>query len=435
MSETVKGGQNKQLESSAAEDEIRSAVGQLLKAMDAGGGWSYDTYDVRTGSLYLWLYREKTRRAFAAYILRGLYALELAAPHYYRRVRGIQPTWDPMGNSYRAGACLSLFLAEDDERHLVAARDILDRVTARAVGAPGRRGFALGFPCITGSDKLWRTDVPVAHYTLRVARKFLQWERIFHNGRYQAILSENIRFLVEGLPWIERDGILGVAYTPDDPMQVLNIWADVASLLACYGRATGVETHKEKSVRLVRGVLAHQDGQGAWPYFARWERPFGGVDNSHTAMVLGALADAALCYPSELMDEVVPAIERGIACWLGMFFDESSGRFWNMAGQEAQSCSVCLGDALYAIHRLTRPELGLSPALAHRLMCLAGRIVVWSFANLRLPGGRFCERRVGWWRYVLESVRSFDGFVADALALSWASGKVSGEKSRLLWTI
>lgn len=419
----------------AAVDEIRFAVGRLLDAMDSSGGWGYDTYDVRTGPLYLWLYSNRARNAFAACMLRGLYALELAAPLIYRKVRGIRPTWDPMGNSYRAGAYLSLFLVESDNRFLMAARDILDLVAVRAVGASGRRGFALGFPCITGSDKLWRTDVPVAHYTVRVARKFLQWERIFNDGRYMGLLDENIRFLVEELPWIEHEGILGVAYTPEDPIQVINIWADVAALLACYCRAKATQAHLEKSIRLVRGVLAHQAEDGAWPYFARWERPFGGVDNSHTAMVLGALADVALCYPGEVMAEILPALTRGVERWISMFFDESSGRFWNMVGQEEQAGAVCLGDALYAVHRLVRSELGLGPDLTDRLMHLSRRIVDWSLTNLTLPGGRFCERRIGRWRYALESIRSFDGLVADALALYWAGGKVTGDKSRLLWTI
>ena len=419
----------------AAADEVRSTIGRLLDAMDFSGGWGYDTYDVRTGPLYLWLYRARARHAFAACMLRGLYALEFAAPLLYRKVRGIRPTWDPMGNSYRAGACLSLFLVEADKRFHVAARDILDHVAARAVGASGCRGFALGFPCITGSDKLWRTDVPVAHYTLRVARKFLQWERIFHDGRYMGLLDENIRFLAEGLPWIEREGILGVAYTPEDPLQVINIWADVSSLLASYGRANGTKEYMKKSIRLARSVLAHQAKDGAWPYFARWERSFGSVDNSHTAMVLGALADVALCYPEEVMAEIVPALTRGAERWISMFFDEFSGRFWNMVGQEEQAGTVCLGDALYAINRLVRSELGLAPALTGRLMRLSRRIVDWSLANLMLPGGRFCERRIGRWRYALESIRSFDGLVADALALYWAGGKVTGDKGRLLWTI
>lgn len=416
-------------------DEIRATVGRLLDVIAACDGYGYDTYDTRIGPLYLWLYKSRERNLLADYVLRGLYALEFAAPIFYRRIRGIQPAWDPMGNSYRAGAHLALSLVEKGPAHLAAARDILDRVAAKAVGEPGRRGFALGFPCITGSDKMWRTDVPVSHYTLRVARKFLQWERMVHDGRYCGILDEAIRFLAEGLPWVERDGLLGVAYTPDDQLQVLNIWADVASLLACHGKERGTDAHRGKSLRLARGVLAHQAKDGSWPYFARWERPFGRVDNSHTAMVLGALADVALCYPGDIKAEVLPALERGAVRWMEMFFDEATGRCWNMADRPAQSYTACLGDALYAILRITRSDLGLSPDLAARLTRLAGRTAVWSLRNLKLPDGRFCERRIGGRRFAVQSVRSFDGLVADALALYWAAHGVSGSERCLLWNI
>lgn len=402
------------------EQRIRAAVDRLLAVADAAGGYGFDTYDTRIGPFYAWLYARRERSRLANLAVSALYATDLAAPILYRRLRGIPKTWDPMGNSYRAGAHLALALLGDREAHCAAARCILDQVVAKAVGTAGMRGFALGFPCITGSYKNWPTDVPVSHYTLRVLRVLLRYTRTTGDRRYAATIEEGVRFLTEGLPWVERDGTLGVGYTPADPLQVLNIWADIASVLATHGRLSGNSAHQERAIRLIRGVIGHQLADGTWPYFARWERPPGQVDNSHTAMVLGAIADVALCHPEALLPEAQAALERGIPPWIDLFFDESTGRHWNDSAKPGHACTVSLGDALYAIARLRRRELGLSAGLRQRLDTLADRIVAWSLDHLRLRNGRFCERRIGWWTYAVQSIRSFDGLTADALALHLA---------------
>src|SRR5207253_1022567 len=203
----------------------------------------------------------------------------------YRRLRGIRPTWDPMGNSYRAGVELSLYEVTHDATRLARAARILEDVASHAVGVLGTRGFALGFQCVTGSNKLWRTSVPVAHYSLRVARKFLRWEQITGDTRFQPLLRETVRFLLEGLQWIKRDGVTGVAYTPEDPLQVVNIWADVASLLAAYDLQYGDSRCRERALSLLASVVTHQDPDGGWPYYARWESRTNERDNAHTAMV------------------------------------------------------------------------------------------------------------------------------------------------------
>lgn len=413
---------------------IRSTVEDLLRILADCDGWGYDTYDTRIGPVYLWLYRRRNSNRFAELAMRSLYAVELLAPITFRRIRGIRPTWDPMGNSYRAGAHLALAGIEDREAHLKAARTILDAVVAKAVGEPGFRGFALGFPCITGSYKIWPTNIPVSHYTLRVARMLLRYEQAARDGRYRTMLDENIRFLCDKLPWVEHGGMLGVGYHPGDPLQVINIWADVASVLASYDQTFAIDTHHTQAVRLAQSVLAHQLPDGTWPYFASWQRPPGGVDNTHTAMVLGALADLALCYPVALRTCVRASLEQGTVKWIEMFFAESSGRFWNSIDHRADAYTVCLGDAIYANLRLTDPALELSATLVNRLKTLSATIISWSLQHLKLSTGRFCERRLGSWRFSVQSVRSFDGLVADSLALYWATNRSGSAKNHNLWT-
>jgi hypothetical protein len=336
-----------------------------------------------------------------------------------------------MGNSYRAGVELTLSRLDQRGEHLQRARAILDEVVMHAVGDPGQRGFALGFPCITGSDKLWKTSVPVAHYTVRVARKFIAWEQLVGDGRYTAATREAIKFLIDGLPWVVMNGCTGVAYTPEDPLHVINIWADVASVLAAYDRQYSDPRCKARALALAESVLKHQNPDGSWPYFARWEGKPGREDNSHTAMVLGALADLSLCYP-ECRTMITAALNKGVPRWIEMFFDENTGRFWNLVDRPKAVFAVCFGDALYAINRLLRPSISISIDTVERLRNLEERVIAWAFGYLKLRDGRFCERRLRFKRYSLKSIRSFDGLICDALALVIARERL-GESAQL-WT-
>ena len=126
-------------------DAVISSIDDLDLALKECDGLGYDTYDTRVGSLYLYLSRKRDTNRLAEAALKSLYALELLSPIYFRRLRGIQPTWDPMGNSYRAAAQLTLYQADGRGVRLDDARDILDRVQRCAVGSPPSRGFALGF--------------------------------------------------------------------------------------------------------------------------------------------------------------------------------------------------------------------------------------------------------------------------------------------------
>ena len=415
-------------------DRTDVVLDRLMAILDATNGYGFDTYDTRVGALYQGLYRRRANSRLADLAMRGLYAAEVIAPITYRRLRGIRPTWDPMGNSYRANVHCLLALVEDREAHLAKARDILDQVATKAVGEPGRRGFALGFLCITGSDKLWSTNVPVAHYTLRVARAFMRYERVAGDLRYRAILTECVEFLAEGLPWREEGGLMGVGYTPADPLHVINIWADVASVLASYGRLAGTSRFEPQARGLAESVLAHFRADATWPYFSRWEKNPGPVDNSHTAMVLGALADIVLCRVGDesLRSRIVATLGQAVPKWLELFFDEETGRSWNLIDRPNDAFTVTVGDTAYALVRLIRPELGLPQKLVARLERLEDRNVRWACGHLQLRNGRFCERRLGRWRFSVQSIRSFDGLVAEAMALHHAA--MRGVDCNQLWS-
>jgi hypothetical protein len=417
----------------AKKDQVFESMSCLYELIRETGGYSYDTYDVRVGPIYLYLSQKRDENPLAKYLLYSLYGLELFAPILYRKIRGIPKTWDPMGNSYRAGFQMTLYKIDGLQCRLDEAARMLDKVAASAVGKSGRRGFALGFPCITGSNKLWETTVPVAHYSLRVVRKFLIWEKIVGDGRYKQIMDEVISFLVDELPWIVRDGIQGVGYTPEDPLYVINIWADVASLLASYSVQYEIDIYKDKVLGLIDGVVSHQASDGSWPYFAFWEGKAGREDNSHTAMVLGALADVSLCYPREIGIRLLPVLEKGVHRWIEMFFDENTGRHWNTIDRKSECHTVCLGDALYAMNRLVRPRVGLSAVTVGRIELLSDKLVDWSIKNLQLKKGHFCERLLPYKKYCVKSIRSFDGLVCDSLSLYWAQKRLG--KDTPLWTI
>jgi len=168
---------------------IRPVIDRLNRILDETGGWGYDTYDARVGKFYEFLHSRRYKSKLCKLGVYALYACEFVAPITFRKLRGIKKTWDPMGNSYRAGTYLTLYACEGRKEDLDSARKILDEILPHAVGKPGQRGFALGFLCITGSNKIWKTAVPVAHYSLRTARKFLTYERLTGDTRYAAMLD------------------------------------------------------------------------------------------------------------------------------------------------------------------------------------------------------------------------------------------------------
>ena len=49
-----------------------------------------------------------------------------------------------------------------------------------------------------------------------------------------------------------------------------------------------------------------------------------------------------------------------------------------------------------------------------------------------MADGHFCERRLRNWRYVLHSIRSFDGLCCDGLALALARRRLGD--AAVLWT-
>lgn len=422
-------------EVSALDTDRKAAIDCLLGHIRKCDGWAYDPYDARIGKPYQ--YMGKVQGTLWGKLFRAMvYGVETLSPIAFRKLRGIQPNWDPMGNSYFAGALMALYLVDHDQAKLDEARRTLDRILTKAVGTPGKRGFALGFPCITGSYKLWSTEVPVAHYTLRTARKLMMWERIVGDGRYLPMLEENMRFFTEVLEWVEVDGMTGVAYTPDDPMQVVNIWTDVASTLACYGAMKGDHPFKDKALALTESILGHFRPDDTWPYHAKWTtRPYV-VDNSHTGMVVGGLADIALCYPDDpIADRIRAVLERAVTKWLDLFFDPETGAHWNLLESKHQCATVAWPDALYAFHRLLRPELGLSQPLCDRMRDLQNKVDRWSMKNLRLANGRYCVFKYPLRKYAVGGIRSFDGLIADALAISYATPRVSRDDSSKLWTI
>ena len=134
-------------------------------------------------------------------------------------------------------------------------------------------------------------------------------------------------------------------------------------------------------------------------------------------MVLAALSDAAYYYQYELSETLRPILEIGIENWLSKFFDEATGQHWNATNKIDDSYTVCLGDALYAIQKLIRKEVGLEEETCRRLNKLSEKIISWSFKNLLLPNGHFCERKLHFIKYSVKSIRSFDGLIGDALSL------------------
>jgi len=410
-----------------------SVIGHLLPIIEQADGYGYDGYDVRHGGLYEYLCHH-TNNALGLLGWRLLYFVELVHPTLYRRLRGIKPHWDPMGNGYRVGAHLALYLCDGDTAHLDKARAVLDRLRSCLVGAALRRGFGLGFPTLMGARRLvWTPDMPISHTSVRVGRKFLLWEAVTGDRTYAPVVDEVAEFLSEGLGWGETEGFAWVGYAPIDPAPVVNIWGDVASYLAAYDAARHTDEHRDRMLGLVNSVLGHQAPDGWWPYDARWCGTKPAVDNYHTAMVLAALAHLCKHMPEGYRDRIRASLNLGLRYYLDTFFDEDTGRFRCFPGKNLPIDPSGIGDALYAFHHLDEPAVGLPPELLARMNRVADRSVEWGIGNLRTGEGRFYARIVPFRRVVLDGVRRWDGEMCDALALYYAARTLPPEKREPLW--
>lgn len=410
-----------------------SVINHLLPVIEQADGYGYDPYDARCGRLYEYLcHHSDTPLGLIGW--RMLYFCELIHPTLYRRLRGIKPHWDPMGNSYRVGAHLTLYLCDGDEAHLAKARAILDRIRDCLVGTAPRRGFGLGFPTLMGARQLiWMPDMPISHTSVRVGRKFLLWEAVTGDGTYAEVADEVARFLAEGLAWGQTDGLTWVGYAPVDPAPVVNIWGDVASYLAAHDASRKMDAHRERVLGLIRTILEHQDTEGWWPYEGCWCGSKPAVDNYHTAMVLGALSHLCKYVPEDHRERIRASLDLGLRYYLDTFFDEDTGRFRCFPGKNLPVDPSGIGDALYAFHHLEDHAVGMPRELLARMNRIADRSVEWAIRNLRTAKGRFYSRIVPLRKVVLDGVRRWDGEMCDALALYYAARTLPPEKRGPLW--
>jgi hypothetical protein len=401
--------------------------------IEQADGYGYDPYDARHGRLYEYLCHH-TGNPLGLAGWRLLYLCELVHPTLYRKLRGIKPHWDPMGNSYRVGAHLALYLCDGDEAHLDKARAVLDRLKTRLVGAASGRGFGLGFPTLMGAKKLvWTPDMPISHTSVRVGRKLLLWEAVTGDRTYAPVGDEVATFLVEGLAWGETNGCTWVGYAPVDPAPVVNIWGDVASYLAAYDASRHTDEHRERVLGLVNSILGHQDPEGWWPYEGRWCGAKPAVDNYHTAMVLAALAHLCKYVPADHRERIRASLELGLRYYLDTFFNEHTGRFRCFPGKNLPIDPSGIGDALYAFHQLDEPSVRMPVDLLARMNRVADRSVEWGIRNLRTRKGRFHTRVVPLRKIALGGIRRWDGQMCDALALYYAARVLPPEKRGPLW--
>jgi polysaccharide biosynthesis protein VpsJ len=256
-----------------------------------------------------------------------------------------------------------------------------------------------------------------------------------HNGYKAADAAAALRTLTKACEFfhsglqriVRKDGSCALSYTPLDQMQIINVQADIGSLLIRTGEILRDNRHLLLGTKLIDCVLRTQNVNGSWCYYA--PDSIGGqsyIDNHHTGMVLSALAEVCkvAVVDNDLGARSLHALKAGVRYFTDHLFTiDGTPKYYNTEVYPietynfAQSIITCLD---------VRPLLegSLSMRVEERLQQLVAGLV----RTMQTPSGGFLYRRTRWFKQDLGSLRWANALAGFALA-RWLreEGCYSGE--------
>ena len=171
-------------------------------------------------------------------------------------------------------------------------------------------------------------DVPCAHHTARVGYillkigGYLDNQEMIKAGLNSATATCNL------FNWHEKeDGRVTISYFTETDDETINIFSDVAMLLA---QALTVDPQnqlfRDRLDGLVRSIITELDQNGRWAYLTRDEYKKTGfptvVDNLHTAMVISGLVRvlSTNVLEGELAIQTVQSVKKGASFYFRNLF-------------------------------------------------------------------------------------------------------------------
>jgi hypothetical protein len=389
---------------------ISSAIDRTLSFIEVNGIDTYDPFDVTGTDIFKRLLNKRTPLTF---VLRQ--PLWLGARYTPLLLRRLLKTPKRAAASGVANLAMA-YTALGGRDNLAKARLQLQRLLGMAALEKDYMGW--GFPF--GKD-LWNrkelpAGAPIGHTTMTCANALLCFYEATGEDWCLHALFSGCEFFDRGLnKTIRKSGSIAISYTPMDNSQVLNIQADVGSLLFRVGRRFDRVDFESFALKLIDCVLENQNEDGSWYYFA--EDSVGKpsfIDNHHTGMVLTALVQMS----AELAEgEPLKArIEKAITIGAGYFIEElfrSDGlpKYYNTKTYPLDIYNFAQA-IITLIDLSNRATSKISHAAEGRLLQVARHL----FTRMWKPGGGFLYQRTMIRKIDLGSLRWADALTCVALA-------------------
>lgn len=392
------------------ESEISQALSAALRFIERRGIDTYDPLDPSTTELAQRLLTVRTR--FGTVVRKLLWAGVYLAPQTARRWLGVVPKATPGGVANLA----SLYVELGGAENLAKARRCLEWLETNATFAHGYVGW--GFPFSWKQKLLVVSGTPIGHTTMTCGNAFLKYFQATGDQSVLPILERLCGLFHSGLRHSVRpSGSIAVSYTPLDETQVINIQADIGSLLCRVGKLQGDERHRRLGSALIRCVLETQNKDGSWCYYAPDSTGSPSyIDTHHTGMVLSALCEAhdTGCFDTTGVSRIENAICTGTNYFLeNLFTPEGLPKYYDTSLYPVETYNFAQSIITFLdLAPFLREQHILSRRLEERLL----QVTTLLLGKMQTREGGFLYRRTRLVKQDMGSLRWANALASTALA-------------------
>ena len=389
--------------------DVRVALSSGLAFIEQCGVETFDPLDVSThpATQRLLIVRSRSGSIFRKLFWAGSYF----APRWNRRCLGIQPAAMHSGVANLASAYLEVGGAANLEK----ARKWLTWLESTSFNFSKYRGW--GFPFPWKQKLLVLSGTPIGHTTMTCANVFLKFASLTGDESHFRMVRSACDFFHYGLKQSPRkDGAVALSYTPLDETHIINIQADIASLLLRFWSVGGEERDRELGLKLLRCVLQTQNQDGSWSYYAPDTTATSNyVDNHHTGMILSSLAEIehANLLPDEISPCVRDALISGADYFLErLFLSDGTPKYYSDSLHPIEIYNFAQSIFTFLdLKAVLRADETRYRKVEERL----NQVILRLLELMRKTDGGFLYRRMKWARQDLNSLRWANALTVAAL--------------------
>ena len=388
---------------------ISEAIDRTKRFIEQNGIDTYDPFDVLGTSLGQKVIAKRTPLTFLGRM--PLWFGMLHAPIFIRKLLGTK-------KRAAAGGVASLaafYTCQGSEEDLRTSRAHLEWLVEHATRKDGYIGWGFPYPWLHKTHL--PAGTPIGHTTMTCGNAFLRYYEATGDAWAIEPLLALCLFFDRGLNKTELSAeSAAVSYTPTDHTQVINVQADLGSLLFRVGSKLEKPEFGDLGLKLIQCVLENQNQDGSWYYstFASVGKATF-IDNHHTGMVLSSLSEvhAALPEGDPRRPRLEEAVNLGTRYFLEhLFTPEGLPKFYHDAIYPldiynfAQSIVTLLD-----IRKIVEQD----PALHSAAELMLQRVLNQLFKLMYKTEGGFLYRRTRFQKQDLRSLRWADALTAFAL--------------------